>query len=380
MKPKLMLVWGLVLVGSCVYSFVVASVYFERLFRSTFDKRLQEDMVKLVQTYKPALAKGLVKKPDALTIDELDVMESLAKDKQVSQVAYFNKFGRVRWHRQASLIGQEIADYEKQVGRSEVLYDAMKYKTYKIAPTPDGQYYEVAVPFYSGMADKDLLGALYLQVTRKYVDDMVSWGMGRYRLGAAVVAILIGLPLTLFLYLAVMKPLEKLLDGLDGLSLKNLEWKVEGTVRHEFADLHAGIGGLIEKLKGELTVLRAREDARAGSERQWWAGIFAVMGEGRQAIVVDEDNNVLFTNITLSGPVPERMHLLDVVDNQQQDILRLVGVALERPNDLVQGETLFQNKECKVRVVHLGSNADLKRTLIYFEPKREEPSFAPLRA
>jgi len=374
MKPKLTVMWLIWFVAACAYSYLIAGAYFRHLFSASFDKRLQEDMVKLVQTYKPGLAKGLQKKPDVMTMDELDVIEVLAKDKMVTQVAYFNKFGRVRWHRQASLIGLEIADYEKSMGRSEALWEALNTKTSKIRSTPDGQYYEIAVPFYTGTANKDLLGALWLQVTRKYVDDTVAWGMGRYRLGAAVVALLFGGPLYVFMYLFIIKPVERMQEGLDALSLKNLEWKV-ALRKDEFGELATGLGGFIEKVRGELTTLRGREAARASSERQWWGGIFAVMGEGRQAIVVDEDNNVLFTNIPIAGPVPDRMHLLDVIDNQQQDILRLVGVALERPNDLVQGETLFQNKECKVRIVHLGDTADLKRTLIYFEPKRQESEF-----
>ena len=46
----------------------------------------------------------------------------------------------------------------------------------------------------------------------------------------------------------------------------------------------------------------------------------------QHAIVVDEDNSVLYTNFPITGTVTTdgKLHLLDVIDSQQQDVLRLV--------------------------------------------------------
>lgn len=378
MNFRLTWVWLVWFAGVCFYSFALAGIFFRNLFSVTFDKRLQEEAVQLVRFHAPALTKGLLRNPDVITFDEYNVVQDLSKDERIAQVVYLNKAGRVRWHKNPELITLDFPTYEQKVGlTSTAIYEAKATLTTKIFEVAGQPYYEVAVPFLSGR--KEFVGMISLLVSRESVNATVRWGMNKYKLGALVVALLLGGPLYFFLYQFVLRPLEAMQDAVDGLSLKNLEWRAS-VRKDEFGDLGGAFEQFLEKVKAELSALRSREVARAGAERQWWSAIFQVMAQDRQAIVVDEDNNVLFTNIALSGPVPERMHLLDVVDSQQQDLLRLVGVALERPNELVQGDTLFHSRECHVRIVHLGDEAGMRRTLIFFEPKREETEFAHSRA
>jgi len=115
-----------------------------------------------------------------------------------------------------------------------------------------------------------------------------------------------------------------------------------------------------------------KEKQRGVAEARWWQSILsAVVAKNHKAIVVDEDNSVLFTNfpVTATAAVDGKMHLLDVIDSQQQDVLRLVGVALDRPNQLVEADTMFRAEPCHVRAVHLEEEGELRRTLILFEPK-----------
>ena len=116
-----------------------------------------------------------------------------------------------------------------------------------------------------------------------------------------------------------------------------------------------------------------KEKQRGVAEARWWQSILtAIVSKNHKAIVVDEDNSVLYTNFQVTGSVSTegRLHLLDVIDSQQQDVLRLVGVALDRPNQVVEGDTLFRGEACHVRAVHLEEEGELRRTLIIFEPKQ----------
>ena len=86
-------------------------------------------------------------------------------------------------------------------------------------------------------------------------------------------------------------------------------------------------------------------------------------------IVVDENNSILYANFELvSGMDAKNIHLLDVVDSQQQNLLRLVGQAFETPNKPVEGETVFRNQNLNVKVLHVGETAEMNRTLIMFYP------------
>ena len=88
-------------------------------------------------------------------------------------------------------------------------------------------------------------------------------------------------------------------------------------------------------------------------------------------IVVDENNNVLYANFELGGGLDAKnIHLLDVVDSQQQNLLRLVGQGFESPNQTVEGETVFKGQASRVKVLHVGESADLSRTLILFSPRK----------
>ena len=114
------------------------------------------------------------------------------------------------------------------------------------------------------------------------------------------------------------------------------------------------------------------EKQRGGAEARWWESILkAVVSKNHRAIVVDEDNSVLFTNFPVTGTVTTdgKLHLLDVIDSQQQDVLRLVSVALDNPNQVKETDTMFRSEPCHVKAVHLDEDGETKRTLILFEPK-----------
>jgi len=77
----------------------------------------------------------------------------------------------------------------------------------------------------------------------------------------------------------------------------------------------------------------------------------------------------LCTEASVIAVAPEFGVLLDVVDSQQQNLLRLVGQAFETPDQSVEGETVFKNQNLNVKVLHVGESSGINRTLILFHPK-----------
>ena len=103
------------------------------------------------------------------------------------------------------------------------------------------------------------------------------------------------------------------------------------------------------------------------------------IGLNDKTIVVDEDNLILFTDYPpkISPPkagahlrkeMPEAPHLLDIIDSTDQDILRLIGVAIDRPGKIVECDATFRSEKKRVRVLHVDSEGGRKRTHIVFEP------------
>ena len=140
----------------------------------------------------------------------------------------------------------------------------------------------------------------------------------------------------------------------------------------EIGDVAAVISLFLTKVKAEISNAMVKEKQRGVAEARWWQSILmAIVSKNHKAIVVDEDNSVLYTNFPVTGTVTGegKLHLLDVIDSQQQDVLRLVGVALDRPNQVVEADTTFKSEPCHVKAVHLEEEGELRRTLILFEPK-----------
>src|SRR5262249_9794310 len=156
------------------------------------------------------------------------------------------------------------------------------------------------------------------------------------------------------------------------ISFKNLEIRSQPR-KDEIGEIASVMQAFLQKVKAELATAEMREKQRGVAEQRWWQSILqTIITKQHYAIVVDEDNTVLYTNFPVRGATPSggKLHLLDVLDSQQQDVLRLVGVALDRPNQVVEADTVFRQEPCHVRAVHLEEEGELRRTLILFEPKR----------
>ena len=370
---RLAVKWFMWFLGIGTYVMFLGGIFSYNLFKWTFDERLKQDSITLVRNYAPVLQQGLDRSPSAISFQELDIMGQIHQDKRIAELIYINKNGSIRWFKSPELMMSSWDDFVAKMGppKTDAIKQAFLSKAPKVRAYPDGNFYEVAIPL---SIRGDVAGIVDMLVSREGVESVIQSAMHKYMLGAAGVLFLMGIPLFFFLHHFVLSPLNLFRDSIEAVSLKNMDLKFPAR-KDEIGDVASALSSLLGRMKAELDLISSREQKRATAEQGWWAQILQTMVAHRsEAIVMDENNSVLYTTFPLktgTGDPNQRVHLLDVVDSQQQELLRLVGQALEQPNTLLEGETVFRDEPRHVRVTHLAGEGDHRRTLILFEPKRE---------
>ncbi len=366
---KLSAKWFLWFTGIGVYVMCLGGIFYYNLFKWTFDEKLKQESIDMVRLYAPTLIEGLSRNQGAITMAEFDTVTRFSKDDRVASLIYLNKYGEVRWFKDPSMITKSFEDFRTQVNLpTDAIEQAWLAKTPIVRAVPNLPLYDIAIPL---ALRGDVLGVLDMQVSREGVVKVINKAMHKYAIGAVGVLLLLGIPLYFFLHHFVINPLLNLRDSIESISFKSLELKFQAP-HDEIGELAGVIGIFLSKVKAEIANSMVKEKQRGVAEARWWESILrAVVSKNHRAIVVDEDNTVLYTNFPLTGTVTTdgKMHLLDVIDSQQQDVLRLVSVALDNPNQVKEADTMFRSEPCHVKAVHLDEDGETKRTLILFEPK-----------
>jgi hypothetical protein len=367
---KLTAKWFLWFTGIGVYVMFLGGIFYYNLFKWTFDEKLKQEAIDMVRLYAPTLINGLARNQSAISMDEYDTITRFAKDDRVAALLYLNKYGEVRWFKDPSKITQTFDAFSKEVTLpTDAIEQAWLAKQPIVRQVPNLPLYDIAIPL---ALRGEILGILNLQISREGVVKVINRAMQKYAIGAVGVLLLLGIPLYFFLHHFVLNPLLNLRDAIESISFKTLELKFTGR-NDEIGEVAGVITFFLNKVKAEIANAMVKEKQRGAAEARWWQSILmAIVAKNHKAIVVDEDNSVLYTNFPLTGTasVDGKLHLLDVIDSQQQDVLRLVGVALDRPNQVVEADTTFKNEPCHVKAVHLEEEGELRRTLILFEPKQ----------
>lgn len=360
------LIW-FVLIGA--YVMVLGGVFYYNLFKWTFDEKLKQDIVETVKVYAPTMRNGLLRNPRAITFEEYDIMQSLAKDERISAMIYLSRQGTIRWHKEPRFLGIPWDEFQKQVPPpTDAITQAYLSKMPKTRQVPKEPFYEIAIPF---SVRGEIIGIIDLLVSRAGAEMLIGSAMRKYVFGAVGVLFLLGLPLYFFFHHYVISPLEVLRDSVDTISLKNMDLRFPKRA-DEIGELGQAIAMFLQKVKNELDSQINKDKQYRDAEQRWWRSLLSVIIPAQEyVIVVDENNNVLYANFELGGGVDAgNLHLLDVVDSQQQNLLRLVGQGFESPNQTIEGETVFKGQPAMVKVLHVGEGADLSRTLILFSPKK----------
>ena len=365
---RLTMRWLLWFVGIGVYVMFLGGVFYYNLFKWTFDEKLKLDIIETVKVYAPTLRVGLLNSPKAISFEEYDILQSLTKDERITSLLYLSRQGTVRWHKDARFIGATWDDFKvQQPPLTDAIAQAYLSKMPKTRQVSGEPFYEIAIPF---SIRQEIIGIMDLLVSRAGAEVLIGAAMRKYVFGAIGVLFLLGLPLYFFLYHYVTAPMEALRDSVEGVSLKNFDLRFPAR-GDELGDLAASVTRLMGKMKTEMEGVSKRDITYREAEQRWWRSLLnVIVPAANYVIVVDENNNILYANFELaSGIDAKNIHLLDVVDSQQQTLLRLVGQAFETPDRQVEGETVFKNQNFNVKVLHVGQTAETNRTLIVFYPK-----------
>ncbi len=359
--------WLLWYVAIGVYAAFMGGVYYYNLFRWSYDEKLKKTTLDMVRLYTPTLVKGLEENIDVITMPEYDIVSRLAGEDTIVSLIYFNRYGQIRWFNDPSMMGVSYDDFVQKVSLpSDAISLAIRTKTPKVRAVPDHAIYDIAVPL---LFRGEVLGVIDLQVSRAGIEKIVGTAMEKYAMGALGVLVLLGITLYLFLHWFVINPLLSLRDAIDSISFKNLDLKFAAR-RDEVGDAAGSLSILLAKVKNELSAARTRSQVIGENESRWWGAVLGSLLERSEGvIVVDEDNSVLYTTLPLPAGFAGKAHLLDVIDSRQQDLLRLVGQALEQPNRLIELDTVFRDQPCRVRAIFIQQEGESRRTIVVITPK-----------
>lgn len=363
--------WFLWFAAIGAYAMFLGGIFYYNLFKWTFDEKLKQESIDMVRLYAPTLINGLSRNQGAISMDEYDTIARLAKDDRVAALLYLNKYGEVRWFKDPKYITWSFDQFSKEITLpTDAIEQAWLAKSPMVRAVPDQPLYDIAIPL---ALRGEVMGILNLQVSREGVVKVINKAMGKYTIGAVGVLLLLGIPLYFFLHHFVLNPLLNLRDALEAISFKTMELRFTAR-QDEIGDVAHVLNLFLAKVKTEMGNAMVKEKQRGVAETRWWQSILmAIVSKSHRAVVVDEDNTVLYTNFPIKATTTSpdgKLHLLDVIDSQQQDVLRLVGVALERPNQIVEADTTFKSEPCHVKAVHLEEEGELRRTLILFAPKQ----------
>lgn len=369
---KLTSKWLIWFVLVAVYASVIGGLFYYNLFKFVFDKQLQNEMVEKVRKDSAVLFDGInARSRGEATFREANVVKDLLNsDERIISLVYFGPGRTIRWHENTKFLGMGIADYDQAVGlESNAVATTFYTKSPRAFLINNGNAYDMAVPILD--KEGNVVGVINLAVSRSKARESISEAMVKYAFGAILIMALIGGVLYLFLLLKILRPLNVLKDSIDSISLNNLNFKLPNR-SDEIGDVAASVNLLLDKIRSDVKGLENMEILSLEKEQHWWEAILAVtVPKGSRAFVVDENNNILYTNFAMPLPKDGRkVHILDIFDGRQQEIIQTIGAALENPTRVSRGSVLTKNIQCKVKAVQLPDDAGKNRIVLVIEPEK----------
>jgi HAMP domain-containing protein len=368
---KLGIKWFMWFSGIGIYIMILGGIFYHNLFRWTFDEKLKSEILEMVTLKSADLMDGLLESAGSITMrKEYPVIEFLQNDKRIADILYLDGAGRIRWFKHGEYLGKDFESFAQETGYNAAsIYQAYQSGASSIISSKSGPFYDMAIPFKE--RGEEIIGILNLKVSREGANTIIRSAMRKYIIGALGVLFFWGFPLFLFIRFSIINPIVGLTDSIEGISAKNLEIKFSAR-NDEIGMLAQSVAGFLGKINQEMDTMSEKDEQRKSYENAWWKTILNnVVSKGNKALVIDEDNNVLFANFPLNRLDPEqKIHLLDVIDSDRQDILKMVGMALEKPESIIEADTVFKSESVHAKVVQMQSEGNFKRTLILFEKRQ----------
>lgn len=368
MIKKISIRWFVWFTFAACYTVILGFFLYSYLFEYVFDVNLQNQIINTVSSNARTLINGLVTK-DYLTIPELEIITSWpAQDSRIKQVVYFNGNGSIRWHRNSEHINKSFKDYER--GGFLDTYasvQAMAQGSIKVEKKNNKKMYEIAIPLKLAKDDQ-VVGVISLDVSREQVIAETRSAMLKYWLGSIAIMFLMGFVLYIFVIKPVVSPIVALTNSIDNISTKTFQFDFAQR-EDEVGDLAKSIENFLVKVKQELEEQEELSKNRKHYEQEWWAEVLAAaIPKGSRAIVVDENNHIMHTNFELPLKKEGPIHLLDIFGGTQQEVVRIVGQAMENPGKIFRATTQSNGREFGIKTLQLTSKGGIIRTLIILEP------------
>lgn len=368
---KLTSKWLLWFVLVTVYAAMVGGLFYYNLFKFVFDKKLQNEMVEMVRYRAPELVESLAARPKGeATFPEAEIMKNFVRnDERIKSLIYLNYDGSVRWHENTQFLHMSYTDYNTSVGfDTNAAAQAIRDRLPRAIMFGGSNYYDMAIPLLA--KDSVVAGVVNITVSRESAKKLIHSSMVRYAFGAIIMILLIGGVLYLFLLIKVIRPLQLLKDNIDAVSFNNPQISFPKR-NDEIGDVGQAVSDLLIKIQEDRQQLEQQEIVAANQEQQWWAGILEVLApQGARAMVLDEENNILFANFELNNTEKGKVHLLDFFDNQQQGIIQVVGEALETPGKVLQSGVVDKDVKYTAKAIQLPSDAGKNRVVLVLDPER----------
>lgn len=365
---KLTSKWLLWFVLVTVYASVIGGLFYYNLFKFVFDKKLQEEMVEMVRFRAPSLGQALSARRE-VSFHEAEIMKDMWRnDDRIKNLVYLNYNGSIRWHENTKFLGMSYNDYNNSVGfDTNAIAKAIEYHSPRAFLFDNSNYYDMAIPILD--KNNSVAGVVNVKVSRKSAKDLIRASMVRYAIGAIIMMLLIGGVLYLFLLLKVLRPLGTLKDSIDVISINNLNLNYPER-KDEIGEVAHSVEELLGKVRAEVQTMRSGEILSLEKEQKWWKTILAVtVPKGSRALVVDENNNVLYTNFELSTSTDKKVHLLDIFDGRQQDMIQIVGEAMEHPTKVLRGTVVNKDVKYLTKVVQLPDDGGKNRMILVLGPE-----------
>ena len=368
---KLTSKWLLWFILVTVYAAIIGGLFYYNLFKYVFDTKLQNEMVEMVRYRAPQLVQALATKPKLVSFNEVDQMkEMMQNDSRLKSIIYLNYDGSIRWHENTKFIGMSYVDYNNAVGfDSSAAVLAIRNGAPRAVLTSDGADYEIAIPLLA--KGGVVAGVVDLIVSRTGARDLIQSSMVRYAVGACIILLIIGGVLYLFLLWQVIRPLTLLKDEIEAVSFNNLTLPYPDR-SDEIGDVAASVKSLLSKIETDIKGEEHEEIMSLDKEKTWWKSILAVaIPKGTRALVVDENYNVLYTNFELNVEDGRKVHLLDVFDGRQQEVIQILGQAAENPSKVLRGTAVSKNTNCLIKALQLPDDAGKNRMIVVIEPEKD---------
>ncbi|MDR0953478.1 MAG: hypothetical protein LBM71_04775 [Elusimicrobiota bacterium] len=349
------------------YAVILGALLYFNLFKYVFDVNLQNQVIDTVRRNASVLIEGLVTK-NYITMPENDIITSWPRqDNRILGVVYFNGNGTVRYHKDAGMWGRTLPDYERGGHlETDAVVEAFQTGRSRVIMKADGRLYEIAIPLKA--KDNKIAGVISLDVSRTQVKAEINKALYSYLAGSILILGLMGLVLYLFVIRNVVNPILYLTESIDNISTKSLQ--LDFVQREdEVGALAKSVENFLTKVKGELEERELLDKNRQNYEQEWWSSVLAItIPKGSRAIVVDENNNIMHTNFELNIKKDGPIHLLDIFGGTQQDIVHIVGQAMDNPGKIFRAKTESNGRTFGIKTLQLNSKGGIVRTIIVLEP------------